>query len=354
MTFAIQTKACIYLLSACLWGSQASLAASANANLPQVVVLSTGGTIAGESASSTDTANYQAGKRSGAELLKAVPEIANIAEIHVEQVNNVSSPNLLYADLLTLAHTTNKHLQNPDVAGVVITHGTSTAEETAAFLDLTVPAGKPVVVVGAMRPATAISADGPLNLLQAVSLAANPAAKDRGVLLMSNDRISSALYTSKTHSLALDTFQAQDQGHLGMMVGDQAYFYYAPALATAKPYFDISATTSLPKVDIVYGYVENDAGLIDYLVEQGAQGLVIAGPGNSSLSSTMLAKVKALDEKNYPVVRASRTGAGVVTPKKEGIAAGFYNPQKARLLLALALNEQANKEQIKGYFLPAN
>lgn len=352
MKRTLQTKACLYLLSACLGGAQITMAANATPDLPKVVVLSTGGTIAGESMSSTDTSNYQAGKRSGAELLKAVPEIATIADITVEQVNNVSSPNLLYTDLLTLAHATNKHLQDPEVAGVVITHGTSTAEETAMFLDLTVPTGKPVVVVGAMRPATAISADGPLNLLQAVALASNPAAKGRGVLLMSNDRISSALYTSKTHSLALDTFQAQDQGHLGMMVGDQAYFYYAPALPTGKPYFDISNTTALPKVDIVYGYVENDTGIVDYLVERGTQGLVIAAPGNSSLSSTMLSKVQQLHEKKYPVVRATRTGAGVVTPKKEGIAAGFYNPQKARLLLALALNDKATTEQISQYFFP--
>lgn len=318
--------------------------------LPKVIVLSTGGTIAGESVSATDTTDYKAGQRSGKELITAVPEIANVADIEVEQVANVSSPNLQYSHLLALSHAANRHLKNPEVAAVVITHGTSTAEETAIFLDLTVPSGKPVVVVGAMRPATAISADGPFNLLQAVALAAHPAAAERGTMIVSNDRITSAMYGTKTHTVALDTFQAADQGHLGVMVGTTPCFFYTPAIATGKPYFDVSDVTTLPKVDILYGYVENDASMLDYLVAQHAQGIVVAGPGNSSLSEAFVDKIKKLEANGFPVVRASRTGAGIVTPKKEGIAAGFYNPQKARLLLALSLNAGNTLDEIKANF----
>lgn len=320
--------------------------------LPKVVVLSTGGTIAGESSSSTDTTNYTAGQRSGDQLVKAVPEIAKIANLEVEQVTNISSPNMLYSHLLALSHAANKHLNDPSVAGVVITHGTSTAEETAIFLDLTVPARKPVIVVGAMRPATAISADGPFNLLQAVALAAHPSARDRGTMIVANDRITSAMYATKTHTQALDTFQAADQGHLGVMVGTKPYFFFTPATSPGKPYFNVVNVKTLPKVEILYGYVENDADMLDYLVKKGAQGVVIAGPGNSSLSKPLVDKILKLQEINFPVVRASRTGAGMVTHKKEGIAAGFYNPQKARLLLALAINEGVDSNKIKSYFLP--
>src|SRR5690606_8939919 len=158
-------------------------------------------------------------------------------------------------------------------------------------MDLTVKSSKPVIVVGAMRPATAISADGPFNLLQAIALAAHPSARDRGVLMMSNDRISSAMYTTKTHAHALDTFQADDQGHLGAMVGTRPFFFYSAARPTGLPHFDVSKTENLPKVEILYGYVDNDASLLDHVLNAGAKGVVIAGPGNSSLSKGYVEKI---------------------------------------------------------------
>lgn len=340
------------LCLASISGAVYAQAADAVKALPKVIVLSTGGTIAGESRSSTDTTNYTAGQRSGDQLVKAVPEIAKLANVEVEQVVNISSPNMQYSHLLALSKAASKYLTDPSVSGVVITHGTSTAEETAIFTDLTVKSSKPVIVVGAMRPATAISADGPFNLLQAIALAVHPSARDRGTLLVSNDRISSAMYVSKTNTQSLDTFQAAEQGHLGLMVGTKPYFYFTPASAPGKPYFDVSKTESLPKVEILYGYIENDAGMLDYLVQNGTKGVVVAGPGNSSLSKAMVQRITKLHDDGYPVVRATRVGDGIVTPKKEGIAAGFYNPQKARLLLALAINEGADQKKIQKYFLP--
>lgn len=337
-----------------LGAAYAADAAQPATKLPKVVVLSTGGTIAGESASSTDVTGYKAGQRSGESLVKAVPEIAKVADVEVYQVANVSSPNLEYSHLLELSQAANKHLSDPDVAGVVITHGTSTAEETAIFLELTVKNSKPIVVVGAMRPATAISADGPFNLLQSIALAAHPDARDRGVMIMMDDRISSGFYTSKTHTLGLDTFQATDQGHLGFMVGTRPYFFYTPARAPGVPYFDVTGLKDLPKVEILYGYVDNDPGLLEYVARSGAKGVVIAAPGNSSLSQAYVNKVTELQKAGFPVVRATRTDAGIVTPKKEDIAAGFYNPAKARLLLALALGTEPDIDQkkLQSYFLP--
>lgn len=333
-------------------GAQASTSSDSAATLPRVVVLSTGGTIAGESKASTDTTNYTSGQLSGNELVKAVPEIASVANVVVEQVANVSSPNLKYSHLLTLSKATTKYLNDASVSGVVITHGTSTAEETAIFLELTVQSEKPVVVVGAMRPATAISADGPFNLLQAIAVAADESALGRGVMIVANDRISSAMYASKTHTQALDTFQAEDQGHLGVVIGTKPHFFYTSAQPVGKPYFDVSGVDSLPKVDIVYGYAEDDPSFIEHARKSGARGIVIAGPGNSSLSSGVAAAVADSMKAGVPVVRATRVGAGYVTAKKEGIGAGFYNPQKARLLLSLAISSGASVEQIEQFFMP--
>lgn len=320
--------------------------------LPRVIVLSTGGTIAGSSKSSTDTTNYVAGQKSGNELVRAVPEIAAIADVTVDQIANVKSPDLTNAHLLAISKAVSKYLADESVSGVVITHGTSTLEETAIFLDLTVKSDKPVVVVGAMRPATAISADGPFNLLQAIALAVSPQARGRGVMIVANDRIGSAMYTTKTHTLAVDTFRAAEQGMLGAFVGPKPKFFYGPTKVLGQPKFDISATTKLPKVDIVYGYLEEDDAFIDFAIKNGARGVIVAGTGNSSLSDAMTKNVEKLTLKGFPVVRASRVGSGFVSEKSGGIGAGFYNSQKARMLLALAINQGADIETMRSYFIP--
>ncbi|PSJ43796.1 L-asparaginase [Zobellella endophytica] len=317
---------------------------------PGVIIYATGGTIAGSSTSNTDTTGYKAGSLGVDILIEAVPELKDVAIISGEQIANIGSSNVDQKTLLKLAKEINEKLKSDDTHGVVVTHGTDTLEETGFFLDLTVNSEKPVVMVGAMRPATAISADGPMNLLQAVSLAASDMANDRGTMIVLNDRIGSAFYTTKTNSTTLDTFMASDQGFLGTFIGSKPKFYFEPSTPVKKPTFDISKLDELPKVAILYSHQDQDVALLDMLVDKGAKGIVLAGNGNGSLSESVKTKVKELMENGVPVVRSTRTGSGFVTDKEEGIGSGYYNPQKSRILLTLALSENANMDQIREYF----
>jgi L-asparaginase len=336
------------LLASALW-SPSLLVLAADAK-PGVVIYATGGTIAGSSKSNTDTTNYKAGSLGVEVLINAVPELKNVASVSGEQIANVASGDVSQTILLKMAKAINAQLSSPETHGVVVTHGTDTSEETAFFLDLTVKSAKPVVVVGAMRPATAISADGPMNLLEAVTLAASPSAENRGAMLVLNDRIASAFYVTKTNSTTLDTFRSADQGFLGSFIGGVPKFYYEAATPTAKPFFDVSGYASLPKVIILYSYQDQDTALLDAALKDDVKGVVIAGTGNGSVPSALKAKVSELMAKGIPVVRSTRTGSGFVTAKDEGIGAGFYNPQKSRILLALALAEGASMDKIRAYF----
>ena len=335
-------------LLAAVFLSSASLALATDK--PGVMIYATGGTIAGSAKSATDTTGYTAGALGIDVLLNAVPEIKNIATVSGEQISNVASGDINQTILLKMAKSINAKLSERDTHGVVITHGTDTLEETAFFLDLTVKSKKPVVVVGAMRPATAISADGPMNLLEAVTLATSKEAENRGTMVLLNDRISSAYYVTKTNSTTTDTFRAVDQGFLGTIVGMVPRFYYEPAKPVGKPFFDVTKYEALPKVVVLYSYQDQDIAMLDAAVADGAKGIVIAGTGNGSVPSALKAKVIEIMNKGIPVVRSTRTGTGFVTSKQEGIGAGYYNPQKARILLSLALAEGASMDKIKAYF----
>lgn len=335
------------LLAATFFSLSASVYA---ADKPGVTIYATGGTIAGASKSNTDTTNYKAGSLGINVLLEAVPELKAVADVQGEQIANVASGDITQTILLKMAKSINAKLAEEGTQGVVVTHGTDTAEETAFFLDLTVKGPKPVVVVGAMRPATAISADGPMNLLEAVTLAASKQSEKRGAMLLLNDRIASAFYVTKTNSTVLDTFRAPEQGYLGTFIGTTPRFYYEPATPVGKPFFDVSRLEALPKVVILYSYQDQDVALLDAAVNSGAKGIVIAGTGNGSVPTALKAKITELMEKGIPVVRSTRTGSGFVTSKPEGIGAGYFNPQKARILLGLALAEGASIEKIKAYF----
>lgn len=320
------------------------------ADKPGVTIYATGGTIAGTAKSNTDTTNYKSGSITVEMLINAVPSLTDVATVSGEQIANVGSSNITQAILLKMAKSINAKLAGDDTHGVVITHGTDTTEETAFFLDLTVKSHKPVIVVGAMRPATAISADGSMNLLEAVTLAASKEAEDRGAMVVLNDRIASAFYVTKTNSTTIDTFKSVEQGYLGTFIGGAPKFYYEPSKPVGKPFFDVSKYESLPKVVILYSYQDQDVALLDAAVKDGAKGIVIAGTGNGSIPATLKDKVIELMQKGIPVVRSTRTGSGFVTAKTEGIGAGYYNPQKSRILLTLALAEGASMDQIKAYF----
>lgn len=323
-----------------------------NKRLPKISVIATGGTIAGSSADATDTVTYQVGNITLDTLIRAVPQLEEVAELSGEQVANIPSSDIDNATLFKLADRVNQCIADPDTDGVVITHGTDTLEETAFFLELTTHCyNKPVVLVGAMRPATALSSDGPFNLLQAVTLAASQSAVGRGVLIVLNDRIGSAYYTTKTNTTAVDTFKATEQGYLGAFLGTKPHFYYSAAVPTGRIQFDLSQVDKLPKVPIVYIHSGQDTEQVDCLTERGAKGIVLAGTGAGSVPSTMKTCLTKLDEQGIPVIRASRTGGGFAVKEDDGgIAAGILNPQKARILLMLALATGADITRIKQYF----
>ena len=334
---------------------------SAQPAKPIVYVLSTGGTIAGAGSSATDLSNYKPGSILGEQLVKAVPQISQIADVRVEQVVNVNSSDITIENWLTLARRINAIIKDtPAVSGFVITSGTNTLEETAYFLNLTIKSDKPVVLVGSMRPSTAISADGPLNLLNAVRTAVSPDAKGKGTLIVLNDEINAARDTTKTNTLRVETFRAPELGLLGYIDEDKVSFYRSTTKRhTANTEFDVSSLTTLPKVSILYSYIDPDASLIQAAIKSGAKGIVFAGTGNGALSvseETVLKEIAAMPSASKPaLVRSSRVGNGRVIATAEYdalgvIASDTLNPQKARILLMLALTKTSDPKELRRIF----
>lgn len=348
--------------SAGLVGAAPSSAQRASAvDLPVVWVLATGGTISGKGATSTSLSEYKSGVLLGEELVSAVPEIKQVAVVKVEQIANVGSPDITIAHWLTIANRINSIFDaDPKVAGVVITHGTNTLEETAYFLNLTVKHDRPVVLVGAMRPASAISADGPLNLLNAVRTAVSPDARGKGVLVVLNDEINSARDVTKTNTYRVETFRSPELGLLGYVDADVVSFYRASLKRhTARSEFDVSKLTELPQVEIVYSYVQPSPVMAQALVASGVRGIIFAGTGAGGLSGGELEAVRtfaSLPVASRPVlVRSNRTGNGRVIGSQlyDGlgmIPADNLNPQKARILLMLALTKTRDLDAIRRMF----
>ncbi len=335
--------------------------ATLRAARPTVVVLSTGGTIAGRGGSPTALSEYKAGSIAGSELVDAVPEIRQFADVRVEQVSNVGSTNIGTALWLQLAARIDAiFTSEADVAGVVITHGTNTLEETAYFLHLTVRHDKPVVLVGAQRPATAISADGPLNLLNAIRTAAAPEARGKGVLVVMNDEINGARDVTKSNTYRAEAFRSGELGFLGYVDADKVSFYRASTRRhTAASEFEVIGRTRLPQVEILYAYAEPSRVALEALVQAGIDGIVYACTGAGGLSDAERAALRALGDtasgQRPLIVRSSRTGNGRVISRKdydaEGmIAADNLNPQKARILLMLALTRTRDVDEIRRMF----
>lgn len=210
-------------------------------------------------------------------LINAVPQILNVSNVAGVQISNVGSEDITSSILLSLSKEINRVVcGDPTMVGAVVTHGTDTLEESAFFLDATVNCGKPVVVVGAMRPATAISADGPCNLLEAVTVAASPASRNRGAMVVLNDRIASAYYVVKLDANTLDTFKALEMGYLGEMISDQPFYFYPPVTPTGKTVIEISNITSIPRVDILYSYQDMYNDTLYNAIQSGAKGIVVS------------------------------------------------------------------------------
>jgi len=334
-----------------------NLASAPPAKLPNIRILATGGTIAGAQKSQED-AGYKAGSFSVENLIAGVPALKSLANLTGEQVCNIGSQDMNDAIWLQLADRLQAALDDPSVDGVVITHGTDTMEETSYFLSLVTKSEKPVVLTGAMRPATAISADGPMNLFNAVAVAADPASRDRGVLILMNDEIFAARDAQKMNTTRPDAFQAPNRGSIGIANTGQVTFVDDPPAPGAQGVFSVAGLTALPKVDIIYAYANMDVGLIDAAVKGGCQGLVLAGVGDGNASRPALAALSRAAHQGIAVVRSSRVGSGIVARDMEidddklgFIAAQELSPQKARILLMLGLTKTKDPAKLQEYFL---
>lgn len=337
------------------FGMQAAFAAEKQ-SLPKVAILATGGTIAGQAASNTQMTGYVPGAIGVQTLINAVPAIQNYAQVSGEQVANIGSYDMNNEIWLKLANRVNELLASDDCDGVVITHGTDTLEETAYFLNLVVKSDKPVVLTGAMRPATAISADGPVNLLNAVRLAADPNAKGRGVMVALNDEINCARDVTKTNTTSVETFKSPELGYIGYFQNGTPIFYRATTKKhTVDTEFNLKGITELPRVDIVYTHVNDTRTFVDSAVASGAKGIVHAGSGDGSIYVETKAGLLDAVKKGVIVVRASRVGNGAVarvaSDDKDGfVVSDTLNPQKARILLMLALTKTNDVKEIQRMF----
>ncbi|WP_428828791.1 MULTISPECIES: type II asparaginase [Bacillus] len=327
-----------------------------NKSLSNIKVLATGGTIAGSSDSNTDTTGYKSGALGIDKVIASVPQLKDIANVTGEQVANVGSENVDNTLLLKLAKRVNQLLNDDQVDGIVVTHGTDTLEETAYFLHLVVKSDKPVVVVGSMRPASAISADGPLNLYHAVKIASTKEAKGKGVMVTLNDRIASARFITKTNTTTTDSFKSLEQGYIGEVAGEVVSFYNEPTRKhTADSEFDISKLKELPQVDILYGYQNDQKYVYDAAVKEGAKGIVVAAAGNGTMSTEAINGATDAVKKDVVIVRSSRAGNGIVTHEKMDdehhfVSSDSLNPQKARILLMLALTKTKDPDKIQSYY----
>jgi L-asparaginase len=325
--------------------------------LPQVVVLATGGTIAGAAASDVQAA-YTSGQLGVEQLLAAVPQARTLASLRGEQVANIGSQDMDDAVWLKLARRANELLATPQVDGIVITHGTDTIEETAYFLNLVVKSRKPVVLTAAMRPSTALSADGPLNFFNAVAVAAHRDAAGRGVMVVANDWIHGASSLTKASTTAVQTFLSPLRGLLGTVTYGECEFYRGAAgRHTLESEFSLDGVSALPRVDIVTAHAGMDGALIDAAAAAGAKGLVVAGVGNGNMTRAALGALAAQARRGLVCVRSTRVATGRVGRNVEVdddalalVASDELNPQKARVLLRLALLKARSRGEIQRLF----
>ncbi|QFU77233.1 type II asparaginase [Halioglobus maricola] len=322
-----------------------------------ISILATGGTIAG-SADTQTQAGYTSGQVGVETLLAAVPQLKDLADISGEQVANVGSQDMNDAIWLDLAERVNTLLATKKTEGVVITHGTDTIEETAYFLNLVIDSDKPVVLTAAMRPSTALSADGPLNIYNAVAVAADIRAAGRGVLVVVNDDIHGARAVTKTNTTDVQTFLSPERGLIGTTLYGKNTFYRGPYRAhTSGAEFSLKGVKELPRVDILYMHANFSADIIDAAVANGAKGLVIAGVGNGNMTTDSQAAVARATKAGVAVVRSSRVFSGATGRNVETdddtlgtVASGELNPAKARVLLQLALLKTKDAGKIQAMF----
>jgi len=323
----------------------------------RVQILATGGTIAGSQPKPGDV-GYKSGAFSVEALIGAAPGLSNLAQVSGEQIANIGSQDMNDAVWIKLARRVNQVLSNPEVDAVVITHGTDTMEETGYFLNLVTKSEKPVVLVGSMRPATAVSADGPMNLFNAVAVAADPAARGRGVLVVLNDDIHFARETTKTNTTLLQTFNSPNRGVAGLVLFGKPRWFSKPSWkhTTASEFAGV-IPDALPRVDIIYAHANVGPDFVNAAVVLGAKGIVLAGVGDGNAPQAVIDALAAAVKKGVTVVRSSRTNSGAVARNVEVdddklgfVAAQELNPQKSRVLLQLALTKHKDAKTVQALF----
>lgn len=321
----------------------------------RIYILATGGTIAG-SASTASSASYQPGVLSVDQIIQSVPDIEKVADLTGIQVANIASQNMTLAVWYRLNHVIDSLFTGNHADGVVITHGTDTMEESAYFLNLTLKHPNPVVLVGAMRPATAMSADGPANLYNAVSLAASKDAFNRGVMVVMNDYILSADDVTKNHTINVSSFISPNFGYLGVMRDSKPIFFRETMTKhTTETPFTLPRIEKMPRVEIVYAYAFASADALALLVDKGVDGIVIAGVGHGNYNDVYAKEIERAIKKGIIVVRSARVQTGGVDVSAEDyspktVVSGIKSPQKARILLMLSLCKSRSAEKIQTFF----
>lgn len=338
-----------------VYGIQARIQEDLSEPTARVIILATGGTIAGTGESSVKS-SYNAGTIGVNNLVDAVPEMRQFAKIKTEQIAQIGSQDMNVETWLKLSNRINEIFEKNEADGVVITHGTDTQEETAYFLQLTVNSEKPVVLVGSMRPATAMSQDGNRNLFDAVIVAASPNSKDIGVVVAMNEAVFAARDVTKTITTNTATFQSRNFGPIGLIY-DRKVSYYYKSLRTPLEKFNIKGMNRLPEVEIIYGYADANPRAVNAAIDDGVKGIVYAGMGNGNINAPVIEKLEEASDKGIVVCRSSRVGAGRVTLLNEiddkslgFIVADDLNPQKARILLMLALTQTNDVGVIQDLF----
>jgi L-asparaginase len=341
--------------SADIAASQAVVPAATPA-LARIVILATGGTIAGAQLKEGEP-GYKAGTVSIPSLVNAAPGLTKLASISGEQIASIGSQDMSDFVWLKLARRARELLASPEVDGIVVTHGTDTLEETGFFLSLVLRSEKPVVLVASMRPATSLSPDGPLNLYNAVAVAADPAARGRGVLAVFNDEVHLARAIQKTNTTAVQTFISPNRGKLGEVYYGKVIYFSAPVPLPAAPAFSLDSIGALPRVDIVCAHEGADDTLVKAAVTAGAKGIVLAGVGDGNATKEMIAALGEAAKRGVVVVRSTRVGSGIVRRNIEldddalGFVAAYeLNPQKARILLRMALIQTRDVREIQRLF----
>jgi L-asparaginase len=328
-------------------------------SLPSVHVLATGGTIAGAQTKARSY-DYTAGTYDVGALLKTVPDLEKLASVTGEQVANIGSYDMTGALWLRLGRRVNEVLNSPDTDAVLITHGTDTLEETAYFLSLVTKSDKAVVLVGSMRPATAVSPDGPANIYNGVAVATSADARGKGALVVLNDTIHYARNVTKTDTTGVQTFASLNRGPAGLVhTGAVNWFEPMDRKVGRASEFSLDGIDSLPRVDILYAYSDMNPDLVDAVVHGGSKGIVVAGMGSGSMPTPVLDALTKAAKGGVVVVRSTRVSSGVVLRKSNEVfnddergfvVSGELNPAKSRVLLQLALTKTKDPLRIQRMF----